>query len=132
MEILLLEDNDIDAITFQRALNKTPVNSNLTVQENGEAGIDYLNDLEVLPDLIVLDLNMPSMGGLEFLQRIKRSEQWNHIPSLVLTTSDHHKDRLDSFRNGAAGYFVKPLSLKEYESILSTITQYWAQSRTPE
>ncbi len=131
MHILLLEDNQIDTITFERALLKTNKEYDLMVKENGEEGMAYLMNIENSPDLIVLDLNMPNMGGIEFLTVIKKSERFGSIPTLILTTSDHNKDKVETFRLGAAGYFVKPLSLKDYENMLMTITNYWSESKRP-
>ena len=78
-----------------------------------------------MPDLILLDLNMPGMGGKELLKTIKADPQLSTIPVVILTTSDLDGDILDSFKLQASGYVKKPVTLSEFQKVLSDLTDYW-------
>jgi CheY-like chemotaxis protein len=106
--ILLVEDDYVDTITVIHALKEIHVTNQLVHVENGEEALDYLKDpTSDKPCIILLDLNMPIMNGIELLQVIKDNEQLKRIPVVVLTTSKEQQDKLNSFNLGAAGYVVK-------------------------
>lgn len=127
--ILYLEDDDIDAIKFSSTLKNLDFNEEIVIKENGEAGINWLNENRSwLPKIIVLDLNMPMMNGLEFLETIKADEHFKKIPVIVFTTSNNKVDIHSSFENQVAGYMVKPFELKDYTDIITTIKNYWDNS----
>lgn len=130
--ILLIEDDDVDAMTVKRALKEINVLNPLARMENGEDGIAWLQDaLNIKPCIILLDLNMPIMNGIEFLQVIKRDEQLCKIPVVVLTTSQEERDKLDTFKLGIAGYMAKPVDYAQFVEVVKTINYYWTISELP-
>ena len=96
--ILLLEDDLIDVMTVQRALEDLKIRNRLIIQSNGIEGLKFLNQSRELPGIILLDLNMPKMNGLEFLKSIKEDIRFQQIPVIVLTTSKEQQDKLMSFQ----------------------------------
>ncbi len=130
--ILLLEDDHVDAMIVERALKDLKVENELIIAKNGEEGLEYLRDKENhLPGIILLDLNMPRMNGLEFLEVVKKDDQLKKIPIVVLTTSDEEKDRSASYNLGIAGYMTKPVNYPQFVEVLRTITLYWSLSKMP-
>src|SRR4030065_440531 len=107
--IMLVEDDQVDAMTVRRALKELHVMNPLQHVENGEEALNFLrNPANPRPCLILLDLNMPIMGGIEFLQIAKHDESLKGIPVVVLTTSEEQEDKVESFQLGVAGYMRKP------------------------
>ncbi len=130
--ILLLEDDVVDAMTVERALREIRVTNPLHIAGNGEEGLAYLRDPNrERPCIILLDLNMPRMSGIEFLQEIKQDEQLRLIPVVVLTSSREEQDRLESFELGVAGYMVKPVDYHQFVETVRTIDLYWTLSELP-
>ncbi len=129
--ILLLEDDKIDIITMQRAFKTLNIVNPLHVVNNGEEGLDYLENCSTLPCLIILDINMPKMNGIEFLERIKKVETLKKIPSVVLTTSKDQQDKLNSFNLSIAGYMIKPVDNDQFVNMVETITEYWRWNEFP-
>lgn len=126
-KILLIEDDYVDILTVQRAFAKLEVKNPLQICGNGLEALDYLRENE-FPALIILDLNMPKMNGLEFLEEIKSDPKLSLIPIVVLTTSQEQSDRLKSFENHVSGYMVKPVEFKEFVKIMDSIRNYWENS----
>lgn len=130
--ILLVEDDQVDAMTVRRALKELRVTNRLEHMENGEDALAFLRDLtKDRPCLILLDLNMPIMNGIEFLQETKTDAELKCIPVVVLTTSDEQKDKLESFKLGIAGYMRKPVDYQQFVEIIRTIDAYWTISESP-
>lgn len=130
--ILLLEDDRIDAMTIQRALRELHVTDPLVLAEDGEEALDYLrNPDNPRPHLVLLDLNMPRMNGIEFLHVVKKDEVLRQLPAVVLTTSDQDQDKVNSFKLGAAGYMLKPVDYRRFVETMRTINSYWTLSRLP-
>ena len=129
--IMLVEDDLGDQKLIKMSLKEQRIANAPVVAASGEEAINYLEkckagDVESdLPDLILLDLNMPGMGGKEFLRRIKTDLALSAIPVVILTTSDADKDILESFRLQAAGYIKKPVSIDGLEEVMRTLTDYW-------
>lgn len=131
--ILLVEDDKIDAMTVKRALKELRVRNPLTVVQNGEEALKYLSKSDtVKPCIILLDLNMPKMNGIEFLKALKKDSQLKRIPVLVLTTSMEEDDKLNTFELGIAGYMIKPVDYHDFVEIVRTIDLYWTLSEFPE
>lgn len=131
--ILLVEDDNVDAMTVKRALKDLRISNALVHSLNGEEALEYLADENVeKPFLILLDLNMPKMNGLEFLKTVKSDYQLKSIPVIVLTTSKEKRDVIDSFELGAAGYMVKPVDYAKFVEIISTVVLYWRSSEFPQ
>ncbi|MGZ8183948.1 MAG: response regulator [Methylobacter sp.] len=130
--ILLVEDDQVDAMTVRRALKELHVSNLLEHVENGEEALAYLRDPARLhPCLILLDINMPVMNGIEFLQAVKADPALKCIPVVALTTSDEQKDKVETFDLGVAGYMRKPVDYQQFVEIIRTIDAYWTLSESP-
>jgi len=113
--ILLVENDDVDVMTVQRAIKDLKITNQLINTANGEEALEYLKDENnKKPCFILLDLNMPKMNGIEFLRIIKADEALKKIPIVVMTTSRAEQDIVESFRLGAAGYMVKSIDYKKF------------------
>ncbi|MEN8259216.1 MAG: response regulator [Pseudomonadota bacterium] len=131
--ILLVEDDVVDAMTVRRALKELHVTNHLEHQENGEDALAYLRGPACLrPCIILLDLNMPIMSGIEFLKIIKFDNALRRIPVIVLTTSAEQDDKDASFDQGVAGYMRKPVDYKQFVETIRAIDAYWTISELPE
>lgn len=131
--ILLVEDDRVDQITVKRALKDINVTNLLVVVNNGEEALEFLNDEKnEKPGIILLDLNMPKMNGLEFLKVAKQDNSLKRIPVVVLTTSKQDQDKIESFNLGVAGYMVKPVDYIQFVDVIKTINLYWTLSELPE
>jgi len=129
--ILLIEDDRVDAMTTERAMKELNVANELVHTIDGEDALDYLRDTrKENPCIILLDLNMPRMNGLEFLEIVKRDDCFKKIPVVVLTTSKEEKDRVDSFNLSVAGYMIKPVDYKQFVEVIRTIDMYWTLSES--
>ena len=94
--------------------------------KNGEEALEILKDKNNFPDLILLDLNMPKISGIEFLSILKNNDDLKHIPTVILTTSDNHKDLEECYKIGVSGYILKPLKYEEYVEKIETVLSYWS------
>lgn len=131
--ILLIEDDSVDAMTVKRALKELHINNRLEVVGDGEEALEYLEkSVRGSPCLILLDLNMPRLNGMEFLRIVKGAERMKSIPIVVLTTSREEQDKIESFRLGVAGYMLKPVEYGEFVEVVRTINLYWTSSELPE
>ena len=128
LSILLVEDDSIEAMKFNRTVAKLDIDCSITEVKNGEEGIKFLKENKSLPNIILLDLNMPKMNGIEFLKILKGDDVLKYIPTIILTTSCHQKDLLDCYKIGVAGYMIKPLKYSEYASKMASIISYWSES----
>ena len=130
--VLLVEDDSIDAMTVKRALLDLGVKTLLVRSTNGEEALQYLrDDTREKPSIILLDLNMPKMNGIEFLRIIKSDEKLKTIPVIVLTTSKEDHDVIDSFELSVAGYMIKPVDYQQFVEAMRTLYSYWTLSRLP-
>ena len=130
--ILLVEDDMIDAMTVKRALKELNVINSVFTVENGEEALEHLrNPDNELPGIILLDLNMPRMNGVEFLAIAKKDDHLKQIPVIVLTTSLEEIDRVNTFNLGVAGYMVKPIDYKKFVEVIKAIKLYWSLSELP-
>jgi len=130
--ILLAEDDSVDTMTVKRALKELKVTNQLICTTNGEEALEYLRDeSKEKPCVILLDLNMPKMGGIEFLKIAKADEALKKIPVIVLTTSKEEQDVVESFNLGVAGYIVKPTDYKKFVETVRAIDLYWTLSKLP-
>lgn len=130
--ILLVEDDQVDTMTVKRALKEIHVTNPLVHLENGEEAVHYLRDAErEKPCIILLDLNMPIMNGIEFLQVVKHDDYLRRIPVVVLTTSEEQQDKVNSFNLGVAGYMAKPVDYRQFVEVMRSIDAYWTISEMP-
>jgi chemotaxis family two-component system response regulator Rcp1 len=129
-EILLVEDNQADIRLTREALREINVNHRLRVAEDGIAALEYLkgvlgDGLATRPDLILLDLNLPRMNGLEVLAIIKSSEQMRSIPVIILSSSSADADVSEAYRLNANSYAKKPLEIDGFFDVMENIRRFW-------
>lgn len=119
VNILMVDDDNLDVIDMQRSLTKMNVLHKTSIARNGEEAIEMLSSMEPenLPDLILLDINMPKMNGIEFLGVVRKNPNWKDLKIFMVTTSDELIDREESRKLGISGYIVKPLKLNNPASI---------------
>lgn len=128
LNILLVEDDAIEIMKFNRVLKNLETKHKITEANNGEDALNILKDREINPDIIILDLNMPKVSGLEFLKIIKKDESRKYIPTIILTTSNNHTDIKECYRMGIAGYVVKPLKHDDYMVSTKKLLEYWSNN----
>ncbi|MFC4723254.1 response regulator [Geojedonia litorea] len=126
LSILFIEDDLVETMKINRTLKKLGVNHEIQEAKNGEEALILLKSNDNLPDIILLDLNMPKVNGLEFLKILKQDEKLKYLPTIVLTTSNNHKDILECYKIGIAGYILKPLSFDAYINKLDKLLAYWS------
>ncbi len=130
--ILIIDDDLVDAMTIKRAFKDIDVTNRIDLVGNGEEALEFLRDEEnEKPCLIFLDLNMPKMSGIELLRIIRKDENLNMIPVIILTTSKDEHDKIVSFKLGIAGYMVKPVDYMKFIDVIKTIKDYWTYSELP-
>ena len=129
--ILVVEDDEVDVMTIKRAMKEIHVTNPVEVRWNGEEALEYLQGEKDLPGIILLDLNMPRMNGMEFLQHVRSDERLKRIPVIVLTTSREEQDRFSSFNLGVAGYMIKPVDYLQFVEVIRAINLYWTLSELP-
>ncbi len=125
MNILLIEDDMIETMKLQRTVSKLQLKHTIVEAKNGEEALNTLKTTIPLPDIILLDLNMPLMNGIEFLKILKADDKLKYLPTIILTTSENRSDLLECYKVGIAGYIIKPLKYEDYESKLHTVLNYW-------
>jgi len=129
--ILLVEDNPDDVQLTRRALQKNNIANQLKVVHDGVEAMDYLlsaaggDDSSPLPTVILLDLKLPRMDGLEVLRRIRANEQLKRLPVVVLTSSKEQQDILKSYDSGANSYIRKPVDFEQFNDAVRQLGLYW-------
>ncbi|MCV2368911.1 response regulator [Roseateles oligotrophus] len=127
--ILLVEDDDVDVMTVRRALKDVGAAHPLDQVSDGEDALAFLRDpSKSKPGLILLDLNMPRMNGVEFLAEVKQDPLLKRIPVVILTTSQEESDRLASFNLNVSGYMLKPVDYPQFVRTMQVIRDYWSTS----
>lgn len=135
-KILLIEDNEGDILLMKEAFEELDSESELEVIKDGEEASNYIKkrkgneDKEDLPDIILLDINLPKVNGHELLHQIRMNEHFNRLPVIVLTTSSAEKDIQKAYENAANCYITKPTGLEEFFSIVGGIHQFWLKIAT--
>ena len=130
INILLVEDNEGDIILITEALEEGKICNQLQVIKNGWAAIEHLNQIvdksiTELPDLIILDVNLPKMNGHEALKKIKENDKTRHIPVIMLTTSSDERDIYLAYRNYANCYITKPIEVSDFLKVIISIENFW-------
>ncbi|MGK0420967.1 MAG: CheY-like chemotaxis protein [Polaribacter sp.] len=128
LNVLLVEDNLIEVMKMRRTVSLLDLKHNIIVANNGEDALEHLEDKSKFPDLILLDLNMPKVGGIEFLAILKKNNETKHIPTVILTTSDNQKDLEECYRLGVSGYVLKPLKYDDYVEKIKNVLSYWSMN----
>ena len=130
--ILLVEDDSVDALTVKRALADLKVTNTLIHKPNGEEALKYLTDTaNPRPCIILLDLNMPKMNGIEFLRHVKTNDSLKKIPVVILTTSKDEQDIIETFQLNVAGYMIKAVDYKKFVETIRAVDLYWTLSEMP-
>lgn len=128
LKVLLIEDDAIEVMKLNRAISSMHLNYQIVEANNGEEALDILKNKEILPDIILLDLNMPKINGIEFLGILKNDERLKYIPTIILTTSNNQKDLLECYKIGVAGYVLKPLRYEDYVLKIEKLLKYWSMN----
>ncbi|SDS05018.1 CheY chemotaxis protein or a CheY-like REC (receiver) domain [Polaribacter sp. KT25b] len=126
LKILLVEDNLIEIMKMKRTLSLLKLNHIMYEAKNGEEALNFLDNRSNIPDIILLDLNMPKINGIEFLRILKANDDLKHIPTIILTTSSNQKDLLECYRTGMSGYILKPLKYEDYVKKIEIVLSYWS------
>jgi CheY-like chemotaxis protein len=135
MTILLVEDDEVDVMNVKRAFKKNNISNRLVVASNGIDALEILRSTSPdnpKPRIVLLDLNMPKMGGIEFLKEVRQDPELSSLSVFVMTTSNEDSDKIDAFNLNVAGYILKPLSMDRFISAVSTLNSYWTLCEYPE
>jgi CheY-like chemotaxis protein len=132
LNLLLVEDDELDAMNVQRAFTAGQLRS-LTVAQDGMEALKLLEAGQLAPErlIVMLDLQMPRMNGLELLREIRRRPALRHLPMVVFTTSDDENDRRAAFALQAAGYMTKPVEFSEFRQKMDSFYDYWSSVEFP-
>jgi CheY-like chemotaxis protein len=128
IHLLLVEDDDLDVMNVHRALSQAPEVASITVARDGIEALKLLRSggLAIERLVILLDLRMPRMSGLDLLRELRADPRLKRVPTVILTTSDDPHDRDAAFCLGAAGYFVKPAAPSKFRQIMDAMRSYWS------
>ena len=125
IKILLVEDNEGDIVLTQEALRDGKIKNNIIIARDGVEALALLDSGESLPDLILLDINLPKLNGLEVLTAIKTDPRLKTIPVIMLSTSDEQNDILTSYTNYANCFITKPVDFNRFIEVVRTIETFW-------
>jgi two-component system response regulator len=131
--ILLVEDNPDDETLTLRALKKNHVINEIFILRDGEEALDYLfcrgsyagRDFRHQPEVILLDLKLPKISGIEVLKSIRKTENTKYLPVVILTSSDEEKDLVESYKFGANSYIKKPVDFEKFQKAIYDLSLYW-------
>ena len=133
VQILLVDDDDVDVMNVQRAFRKGNLLNSLVVARDGAEGLLALRSgaLNSRRRIVLLDLNMPRMNGIEMLREVRRDPALRNIPVVVLTTSNEEQDRADAYGLHVAGYLLKPVTFARFVELMTTLNRYWQMVEHP-
>lgn len=136
VNILLVEDDEVDIMNVQRAFKKNRITNSLYVTRNGIEALDLLRGkdeqpISPIPKIILLDINMPKMGGIEFLTELRKDEKLKGLSVFVMTTSNEDKDKVAAYNLNVAGYILKPLSFESFVNAVAILSHYWKLCERP-
>lgn len=138
VSILLVEDDQVDIMNIQRAFKKNNIVNPLHIANNGVEALDMLRgtgsaqQLSPTPKIILLDINMPQMNGIEFLKELRSDEKLSSLHVFIMTTSSDENDRWNAYQLNVAGYILKPLSFEKFTNSVSVLNSYWKLCELPE
>jgi two-component system response regulator len=132
MRLLIVDDDEGDVLIMQESLKKAPFAHDIAVARSGQQALDYLHrrppyQKAPRPDLVLLDINMPGMNGLEVLRRVKSDPDLQRIPVCMLTTSDAYQDIVDAYAHHANCYVTKPVELQRFILAVREVAEFWTQ-----
>lgn len=133
INILLVEDSEGDILLITEALEEGNISNEINIVKNGWEAIRYLKKIEEysnakVPDIVLLDVNMPKMNGHEVLKNIKNNEHLKHIPVIMLTTSSSKEDVYKAYKNYVNCYITKPHEVSEFSELVATIENFWGST----
>ena len=133
LNILLVEDDEVDVMNVRRAFQRNNIANPLFVAANGVEALVHLRDGKVPRErrIVLLDLNMPQMNGIEFLREVRRDPDLQAIPVVVLTTSNDERDRIEAYNLNVAGYLLKPVTFSNFCEVMAALNKYWALVELP-
>ena len=137
VSILLVEDDEVDVMNIQRAFSKHNISNPLHIAGNGLEALAMLRGeegkepLKPIPKIILLDVNMPKMNGIEFLKELRADAKLHAISVFMLTTSDEDKDRLAAYDMNVAGYVLKPVQAEKFMDAVKTLDLFWSLIELP-
>ena len=138
IHILLVEDDEVDVMNVRRAFKKNNIVNPLYMASNGLEALAILRGESktepAMPQarrLILLDLNMPRMNGIEFLRELRLDQSLRSIPVIVLTTSNEDRDKVEAYNLNVAGYILKPVTFSNFVEVMATVNRYWMMSQIP-
>lgn len=133
LNILLVEDDEVDVMNVRRAFERNKVSNPLFVAGNGIDALEMLRGDRIPRDrrLILLDLNMPKMNGIEFLEALRADPELASTPVVVLTTSNDDQDKIDAYNFNVAGYLLKPVTFSNFCERMATLDKYWTLVEMP-
>ena len=132
LHILLVDDDEVDVMTVQRAFGKNNLTNPIHIAGNGIEALERLRSGTIPPRRIVLlDLNMPRMNGIEFLHQLRADTELQSTCVVVLTTSNEDRDKLEAYRLNVAGYLLKPVTFPSFVELMSTLNRYWTLVEMP-
>lgn len=128
LSFLLIDDDEIEQLKFQRILKKLDHKHKVREANDGEEALELITSGNYIPDVILLDLNMPKMNGIDFLKLFKQHDSLRYIPIIMLTTSSNHSEIKQCYAEGASGYIIKPLKYEDYIKKVETLSNYWFEN----
>lgn len=133
MNILLVEDDQVDVMNVRRAFDRNRITNPLYVARDGIEGLRMLRSGEVPVGrrIVLLDLNMPRMNGIEFLREIRNDPELHLTPVVVLTTSNDERDKIDAYNFNVAGYLLKPVTFVNFVEVMAALNKYWTLVEFP-
>jgi CheY-like chemotaxis protein len=133
INIILVEDDEVDVMTVKRAFAKNNISNPLFVASNGIEALELLRkeNVPARRRLILLDVNMPKMNGIEFLRELRADPNLQQSSVVMMTTSNEERDRIEAFKLNVAGYLLKPVTFQQFAEVMSTINKYWALMEMP-
>ena len=133
LNILLVEDDEVDVMNVKRAFQKNHIANPLFVAGDGLEALEQLRSASIPRDrrLVLLDLNMPRMNGIEFLRELRRDPQLALTPVVVLTTSNEERDKVEAYNLGVAGYLLKPVTFGNFSEVMAALNKYWTLVEMP-
>jgi len=133
LNILLVEDDSVDVMTVVRAFKEVQFGNPIHHAEDGVVALERLRagDIDLDKLLILLDLNMPRMNGMEFLRELRADAALKHLPVVVLTTSNNDRDRIDAYDLNVAGYLIKPVTFEGFIKVIAALRTYWTYVELP-
>jgi CheY-like chemotaxis protein len=133
LNILLVEDDEVDVMNVHRAFKKNNIANPLFVAGNGVEALEQLRGGQIPRDrrIVLLDLNMPQMNGIEFLRALRADAELHLTPVVVLTTSNDERDRIEAYNLNVAGYLLKPVTFSNFCEVMAALNKYWALVELP-